>query len=89
MPTVAESGLKGFDVSGWFGLIGPPGLPAAVVDRLVAANREVGNNAAFQQSLARGGYTPSISGPAQFTERLRQDLALWTEVITKARIEAQ
>ncbi|BDB26218.1 tripartite tricarboxylate transporter substrate binding protein [Cupriavidus sp. P-10] len=89
VPTVAESGLKGFDVSGWFGLIGPPGLLPAVVERLVAANREVGNNAAFRQSLARGGYTPSISGPAQFTERLRQDLALWSEVITKAKIEAQ
>ena len=89
VPTVAESGIKGFDVSGWFGLIGPPGLPPAVVDRLVAANRELGNNTAFQQSLARAGYAPSISDPAQFTERLRQDLALWTDVITKARIEAQ
>ncbi|MCY1287322.1 hypothetical protein D9M68_523070 [compost metagenome] len=89
VPTVAESGLKGFDVSGWFALIGPPGLPPAVVDRLVAANRKVGNNADFLQSLARGGYAPSISGPAQFTERLRQDLALWGEVIRKASIEAQ
>ncbi|CAG2133800.1 hypothetical protein LMG31506_01245 [Cupriavidus yeoncheonensis] len=89
VPTVAESGIKGFDVSGWFGLIGPPGLPPAVVDRLVAANRELGSNAAFRQSLARAGYAPSISSPAQFTERLRQDLALWTDVITKARIEAQ
>lgn len=89
VPTVAEAGLKGFDVSGWFGLIGPPGLPPAVVDRLVAANRDVGNNAAFQQSLARSGYTASIGTPAQFTDRLRQDLALWSDVIAKARIEAQ
>ncbi|CAG2151901.1 Bug family tripartite tricarboxylate transporter substrate binding protein [Cupriavidus numazuensis] len=89
VPTVAESGLAGFNVSGWFALIGPPGLPPAVVDRLVAANQEVGNNAAFQQSLARGGYTPSITGPAQFTERLRQDLALWGDVIGKAKIEVQ
>ena len=89
VPTVAESGIKGYDVSGWFGLIGPPGLPPAIIDRLVAANHEVGNNAMFQQSLARGGYTPSISGPTQFTERLKQDLALWNDVIRKANIEAQ
>ncbi len=89
VPTVAESGLKGFDVSGWFGLIGPPGMPQPVIDRLVGANREVGRNAAYLESLARGGYAPSISGPTEFTDRLRQDLTLWSDVIRKANIEPQ
>ncbi len=89
VPTVIESGLKGFDVSGWFALIGPPGMPQAVIDKLVAANRQVGGNATFQQSMARGGYALSISGPAQLSERLRQDLALWGGVIKAANIEAQ
>jgi tripartite-type tricarboxylate transporter receptor subunit TctC len=79
-PTIAESGVPGFDVSAWQGLIGPAGLPAPIVTRL---NAEVGRmlkEPANVQKLHAFGDEATPSTPEEFKKRLTGDIALWTNV---------
>lgn len=86
VPTVAESGLPGYDVVLWYGLAGPKGLPRPIVERL---NAEV--NAIFTSSEARAqlqtdGMTPAAGTPEQFHEALRREAALWARVVRDANV---
>lgn len=58
LPTMAEAGLPGFEVTAWSGLYAPRGTPAPVVDKLIAAMRQALKSPELQQSLAQGGATP-------------------------------
>ena len=79
-PTVAESGVPGFDVSAWQGLIGPAGLPAPVVTRLNAEVARMLKDAANVEKLHAVGDEATPSTPEQFKQRLTADIALWTQV---------
>ncbi|MCC6532143.1 MAG: tripartite tricarboxylate transporter substrate binding protein [Burkholderiales bacterium] len=77
LPTVAESGLPGFQISPWSGLMGPARMPGALVERL---NREVVaivHGAAFRDTLARQGSIPVGNSPAEFTAFIASELAKW------------
>lgn len=58
LPTMAEAGLPGFEVTAWSGLYAPRGTPAPVVDKLIAAMKQALQSPALKQSLAQGGATP-------------------------------
>lgn len=58
LPTMAEAGLPGFEVTAWSGLYAPRGTPAPVVDKLIAAMKQALKSLELQQSLAQGGATP-------------------------------
>lgn len=58
LPTMAEAGLPGFEVTAWSGLYAPRGTPAPVVDKLIAAMKQALKSPELQQSLAQGGATP-------------------------------
>ena len=58
LPTMAEAGLPGFEVTAWSGLYAPRGTPAPVVDKLIAAMKQALKAPELQQSLAQGGATP-------------------------------
>ncbi len=81
VPTIAESGIDGYEATVWFGIIAPKGTPQPVVDRLskeiarVVATDEVRNN------LQGMGLDPVGSDPAQFQQLLDQELDKWSEVI--------
>ena len=86
VPTVAESGLPGFEVVGWFGLLAPTGTPAPVVEKL---------NAAVNQALAREpvikrlgdmGADPVSGTTAAFASFLQAETAKWGKVIREAGI---
>jgi len=81
LPTLAESGLPGFDVNPWFGLVAPAGTPAAVVRQL---NRDI--NEALQapdvrQRFAGQGAVPLAMSPAEFAAQLKADLEKWEKVV--------
>ncbi|NMK48178.1 tripartite tricarboxylate transporter substrate binding protein [Achromobacter sp. Bel] len=64
LPTMAEAGLPGFEVTAWSGLYAPRGTPAPVVDKLIAAMKQALKSPELQQSLAQGGATPgNVFGP--------------------------
>lgn len=79
-PPVAQSGVPGFDVSAWQGLIGPAGLPAPIVTRLNAEIGRMLKEPANIQKLHAVGDEVRPSTPEEFKKRLTDDIALWTTV---------
>ena len=80
VPTVAESGVPGFDVSAWQGLVAPAGIPAPIVTRL---NTEVGRllkQPATIEKLHAFGNEATPTTPEQFNKRLADDIALWSKL---------
>lgn len=89
VPTLVESGLKKYDLTGWYALIGPPGMPADVTDVLVKAQQAVGHDPAFRDRMSGVGYDLNVAGPAALQARIRKELALWGDVVKTANIEAE
>jgi tripartite-type tricarboxylate transporter receptor subunit TctC len=80
-PTIAESGLPGFDAKPWYGLIGPAGLDPEIVKRLNAAVREIVTTTDFKARLFVAGGEPMSMSPAEFRTFAAADLAKWTKVV--------
>ena len=82
IPTVAESGLAGFETVAWFGLFAPAGTPKEIVARL---NREVNTIAAqpdTRERLLALGMEPALGSPEDYTARQLADIAKWNKVVT-------
>jgi len=87
VPTVAEQGFDGFAVSSWFGLLGPAGMPEAIVTRLNAEVAALLGQADIQQRLRTLGNTPAPSSPDAFRALIANTISRWTSVIDEANIE--
>jgi tripartite-type tricarboxylate transporter receptor subunit TctC len=86
LPTVAESGVPGYEAVGWFGLLAPAKTPAAIVDKISSdANRVLGEPAVKQQ-MAILGAEPSAGTPAQFARFIRDDQAKWSKLMRERGI---
>jgi tripartite-type tricarboxylate transporter receptor subunit TctC len=81
LPTFAESGLPGFDVTSWVGLFGPAGLPPEVVTRLNAAAAFALADNEVRERLMAAGFEPAPSSPQQFTEKIAQERATLTPMV--------
>lgn len=81
VPTMAESGLPGFDVSTWFGVFAPAGTPSAVVERLNAAFTSALQAADLRERLARMGAEPAPMAPTEFARFVRSELAKYEKVV--------
>jgi tripartite-type tricarboxylate transporter receptor subunit TctC len=77
-PTIAESGVPGFDVTAWQGLIGPAGLPEPIVSRLNKETVRILKEPATIERLHTFGNEPAPCSPEQFKKRLADDIAKWT-----------
>jgi len=89
VPTMAESGLPGFDASAWYAVYGPPRLPPEIVQRL---NRELQRIVALPSSrekYASLGLEPTLSSPDDLAAVTRQDLAKWGRIIKDKQIRAE
>lgn len=89
VPTTAEAGYPKVDATSWFALFAPANTPKPVMDKLVADVRTVVLNPAFQQKAQEQGATADYQGPQQLGERVKADLANWTQVVKASRIEAE
>ena len=89
VPTIAESGLPGFDVEPWFGIVAPAGTPTAIVNRL---NAEIGNimqQNDVKEMLASVGAAPSISSPQEFGKFIDSEVTRWAEVVKASGAKAE
>ena len=86
VPTFQESGLAGFDVSSWVGILVPARTPKPVVDRLHKELAVVLQSAFVKERYAVLGIEPVGSTPAEFTEEMRRDLARWQQVVKAANV---
>ena len=84
-----EAGLKGFDSTGWFELMGPAGLPAEVVARLSQALLKAGEDKSLQEQYLQMGCDAEFLNPAQTLDKLKSDHAKWGKVIRDAGIRAE
>jgi tripartite-type tricarboxylate transporter receptor subunit TctC len=86
VPTVSESGLKGYVIEPWFGVVAPAGVPQDIVSRLNGTIVESLKAADVAQRLAALGYEP-IGGTAdEFARTIREDIAKYAEVVKRAGI---
>jgi tripartite-type tricarboxylate transporter receptor subunit TctC len=81
IPTLAESGLPGFDVNPWFGLLAPAGTPGAVVTRLNRDINEALKAPDVRERFSGQGAVPLAMSPAEFSAQLKADLEKWAKVV--------
>jgi tripartite-type tricarboxylate transporter receptor subunit TctC len=87
LPTIAEAaGLEGYDVSSWFGMFGPAGMPRPVVDRLSTEIRAYLALPATRETLSRLGAEVAGGTPEEFAAFVRAEIAKWAAVIERAGI---
>jgi tripartite-type tricarboxylate transporter receptor subunit TctC len=86
VPTIAESGIAGYECSLWQAIVAPAGTPAAIVARL---NREVNaalNDPTVRAAFAKQGVEPEGGSPEALTTRIRSDVTKWRDVMASAGI---
>ena len=88
VPTIAESGLPGFDVEPWFGIVAPAGTPAAIVNRLNAEIAKIMQQNDVKDMLASVGAAPSISTPQEFGKFIDSEISRWAEVVKTSGAKA-
>jgi tripartite-type tricarboxylate transporter receptor subunit TctC len=89
IPTVSESGLPGYEVSGWFGLLAPAGTPKVVIETLQQAIADAERQPEVRKQLLDLGAMPVGNTPDQFAKQIANDVEKWREVVktTGVRIE--
>ena len=84
VPTVAESGLPGFDVVAWFGLVAPRGTPEPIVQRLNAQVVKALSLPSVRASLEKQFFDPEGGTPSAFGKFMRSEIEKWTQVVKTA-----
>ena len=87
VPTLAEAGMDGFNVSAWFGVAAPAGLPAPVATRLADALQKVVQQPEVAAAMQRQGADPAFMDAASAAAALNADAAQWKQVAAFAKIQ--
>jgi tripartite-type tricarboxylate transporter receptor subunit TctC len=88
MPTMAESGIPGYDLTGWFGIFAPAKTPANIVKLLEKTVREVVADKEMGESLRAIGVEPIFGSSADLAKMVAVDTVKWGEIIKRAGIKA-
>ena len=88
VPTLAEAGIAGIDVTSWYGLLAPRATPKPVLDAIFTLTREILESPSVQQKLDAQGLSVKIEAPDVFAERIRRETALWRDLIRQRNISA-
>jgi tripartite-type tricarboxylate transporter receptor subunit TctC len=90
VPTLAESGLPGYEAGSWYGLAAPKGTPPEIVAKLNAETQRIFNDPAFREKfLAPSFIFPITSSPEDFAGRIRRESAKWGKVIKDAGVKVE
>jgi tripartite-type tricarboxylate transporter receptor subunit TctC len=84
VPTIAESGLPGYEVVGWYGLMAPAGTPADIIGRLSAQTARVLQLPEVQKRFAGEGIDAVGSTPEAFAKTIRDDIVKWADVVRQS-----
>jgi len=84
VPTIAESGVAGFEVSAWDGMLAPAGTPAAVVDKLNAAIRHALDDRDVRDALIARGAQPVAGTPEEFANHIKAETDKWAKVVRQS-----
>ena len=86
VPTLGESGIPGFDLSSWWGIVGPAGMPPEVVNTLNAAINKTLNSPEIGKFMASEGAEAQAMTPQQFSDLIHTEIQRWTKVGHDANI---
>ena len=89
IPTIAESGLPGFDATAWQGPTGPPGMNADVVKKINEAFNKVMTTPAVNDKLMAGGLEPIGGTPQQFARFIDSEITKWTKIAKQVGVKAE
>jgi tripartite-type tricarboxylate transporter receptor subunit TctC len=89
LPTAAQAGLPGFEVSSMFGIVAPAGTPEAMVNRLNAALKAILAEAEVRESLLAQGADATCTTPAEAAKAIQAEFAKWDKVIKEGQIKAE
>ena len=89
LPTIAESGMPGFEATTWFGMLAPAGTPTDIVTRLTSELRRIVQMKNVAASLIAQGADPIGSTAEEFQARIRADIEKWTRTIHAAGVRAE
>ena len=89
IPTVAEAGVPGYEVILWHGLVGPKGMPKAVVDLLNKEATEILKSKAMSDLLAADGVSPAGGKPEQFGVAIKTEIERWRKFVQQAGIKPE
>jgi len=89
IPTVAEQGYAGFDVSSWQGIVVPAGTPRPIVQRLNRELAKVLASADIREKFAQFSAVPSATTPEQFGQTIREEIARWQKVAQTAGVKPE
>ena len=89
VPTISESGLPGYEASGYFGLVGPTGLSPAIITRINTAVVKIIREPAMSKYLSEQGADPITSTPAEYSALIKDEVEKWGKVVkaTGAQID--
>jgi tripartite-type tricarboxylate transporter receptor subunit TctC len=89
LPTIAESGLKGYDSVSWVGLLAPAGTPKAIVGKVANDVKKLLQDPAFSRVLVEQGGLPVGSTPDEFAKKINSDYAIYNKIIRENHIAVQ
>jgi len=89
VPTVAESGVPGYEVILWHGLIGPRGLPRPIVNRLNGEVTTVLKLRETAEQLQNDGVSPAGGAPEQFLATIKREIEVWRKVVTDVGVKVE
>ena len=87
VPTLSESGLTGYDSTGWFGLVAPTGTPPQIIQRLHAEFTAALNDEAIKSQMRQNGMEPIASTIEGFDAYIKTETQKWAKVIKQANIK--
>ena len=89
IPTLAEAGVPGIDVTSWYGLLAPRATPKPVLDAIFTVTSDILQSKDLQQNYEAQGLSVKIETPNVFAERIRRETAIWRDLIRQRNITAQ
>lgn len=89
VPTIAESGVPGYEFVGWWGVVAPAKTPTAIIQRLNAEFAKIQREPAVAEHLSQEGAEPRSTTPEEFAKFLRAETAKWTKVARDNNLKAE
>ena len=86
LPTMQESGIAGYDVNSWNGMLAPAGTPSAIIQRLNTEFNKIISAPEMKKRMIDNGYEPVGGAPEKFGEFIRAEIAKWAPVVKSANI---
>ena len=89
VPTVKESGIAGYDMRNWYGLLAPAGTPKSIIDKLNAAIVKVVNSPEIKEQFYTQGSEPTTNSPQEFSQFIRDETERMSKVVKTAGIKVE